>query len=221
MTTSPLRRPAALALILGLVTALGGCAKDDIPSGAPPSGPVAQCSYPVSGDPARPVDPPSAQAPSEGELVATMAMKAGTITLTMPRGNAPCAVHSFESLVQQKYFDDTRCHRLVDQGIFILQCGDPSATGHGGPGYSFADELKGTETYKRGTIAMANAGKNTNGSQFFLVWQDSDLPAKYTVLGTLDEASLKVVSSIASQGVDAGDQTSPIADASITSITLG
>lgn len=181
------------------------------------------CSYPVGGsEPARPVDPPSGdEVKRSGVVTATMQMKAGTVTITMDRAKAPCTVHNFESLASQQYFDATKCHRLVDTGIFILQCGDPTATGRGSPGYSFADELTGKETYPRGTVAMANAGPDTNGSQFFLVWQDTLLDPNYTVFGTIDEPSLNVIASIASQGVDGGDGVSPIADASITSVTLG
>ena len=181
------------------------------------------CSYPVGGsEPARPVDPPSGdEVKRSGTVTATMQLKAGTVTLTMDRAKAPCTVRNFESLASQQYFDATACHRLVDTGIFILQCGDPTGTGRGGPGYSFADELTGQETYPRGTVAMANAGPDTNGSQFFIVWQDTELDPNYTVFGTIDEPSLNVIASIASQGVDGGDGVSPIADASITSVTLG
>ena len=77
-------------------------------------------------------------------------------------------MNSFVSLARQGYFDRTRCHRLADSGIFILQCGDPTGTGQGGPGYQFANETDGTESYTRGVVAMANAGSGTNGSQFFL-----------------------------------------------------
>lgn len=211
-------------LVIGMAGALSlglaACAKDD-GLRSQQTGPVATCQFPVSGDPAKPVDPPSGQASTEGKATVTMTMKAGTVTMTLDRANAPCAVHSMESLIGQGYYDNTKCHRLTEQGIFVLQCGDPSGTGRGGPGYSFADELTGKETYKRGTVAMANAGSDTNGSQFFLVWDDSPLDPDYTVLGTIDEASLKVVGSIASQGVDAEDGTSPIADASIVKVTVG
>ena len=95
------------------------------------------------------------------------------------------------SLAEQGYFDDTTCHRLTTQGIFVLQCGDPTATGGGGPGYSFEDELDGAEKYPAGTIAMANAGPDTNGSQFFLVYEDTELPPSYTTFGTIDDAGLE------------------------------
>ena len=114
-------------------------------------------------------------------------MTEGDVTITMDRAKAPCTVNSFVSLAGQGYFDQTRCHRLADSGIFILQCGDPTGTGQGGPGYQFANETDGTESYTRGVVAMANAGPGTNGSQFFLVWDDStslDRVPNYTIFGT-------------------------------------
>jgi peptidyl-prolyl cis-trans isomerase B (cyclophilin B) len=121
----------------------------------------------------------------------------------LDRAAAPCTVNSFESLVQQKFYDKTRCHRLVDSGIFVLQCGDPTGSGSGGPGYTFADETDGTEKYTGGTIAMANGGPNTNGSQFFFVYEDSStLPPNYTIFGRMDDASRRVVARMALEGQD-------------------
>lgn len=180
------------------------------------------CEYPTDGDPAKAVDPPSTtDVKNAGTATATMHLTAGDVKITLERAATPCTVNSFESLAQQGYFDDTACHRLTDTGIFVLQCGDPSATGRGGPGYSFADETNDSMTYPAGTVAMANAGPDTNGSQFFLVWADTDLPPDYTVFGTMDQAGLDVVGGIAAQGVAAEDGTSPIAEAKITSVTLG
>ena len=84
----------------------------------------------------------------------------------------------------------------------MLQCGDPTATGAGGPGYRFNDELTGTETYPAGTVAMANSGPNTNGSQFFLVFGDTQLSPDYTVFGTIDAAGIAALKQIAAQGTD-------------------
>lgn len=185
------------------------------------------CEYTPGGTPAKPVDTPNGSGvPTQGEVTATLELTAGDVTVTMDRSAAPCAVHSFVSLAEQGYFDDTVCHRVTDYGIFVLQCGDPSATGMGGPGYSYADEVEvikdlGTGAYPAGTVAMANAGPDTNGSQFFLVYGDSPLEPAYTVLGTMDEDSTAVVGGIAAQGVDATDGVSPIAEAKITAVTLG
>lgn len=180
------------------------------------------CAYPGDGNPAKPVDPPSeTDVSNAGTATATVHLSAGDVEITLDRSTTPCTVNSFESLAQQGYFDDTACHRLTDTGIFVLQCGDPTGTGMGGPGYSFADETTSDMTYPAGTVAMANAGADTNGSQFFMVWDDTDLPPDYTVFGTMDEAGLAVVAGIAAQGVAAEDGTSPIAEALITSVTLG
>ena len=181
------------------------------------------CEYPSDGDPARPVDPPVGEnVPDQGTVGLTLHLTAGDVDLTLDRAKAPCTVHSFVSLAEQGYFDDIECHRLVDYGIFILQCGDPTATGTGGPGYTIPDELVPEPTYPAGTVAMAKRQPpNTGGAQFFLVWADTPLPPEYTVFGTMDQAGLDVVGGIAAQGVDAADQTSPIAEAKITSVTLG
>lgn len=191
------------------------------------AGDATTCEYPPAGDPAKAVDPPpSTGVPTQGQVTATIGLTAGDVTITMDRSKAPCTVNSFVSLAEQGYFDDTECHRLTDYGIFVLQCGDPSATGRGGPGYSYGDELDaikdlGRDAYPTGTVAMANAGPHTNGSQFFLVYADSQLAPDYTVFGTMDQAGIDVVGGIAAQGVDAADSTSPIAEARITTVSLG
>jgi cyclophilin family peptidyl-prolyl cis-trans isomerase len=164
------------------------------------------CEYSVSGEAARPVmPPPSTDIPTSGTISYVLAMTNGKVTITLDRTKAPCTVNSFVSLADQGYFDDTKCHRLADSGIFILQCGDPTGTGKGGPGYEFANETDGTETYTEGTVAMANAGPGTNGSQFFLVYADStnlDQIPNFTIFGTMDKASRDVVASMAEEGQD-------------------
>jgi peptidyl-prolyl cis-trans isomerase B (cyclophilin B) len=168
------------------------------------SGSTVTCEYPSDGqDPAREVEAPDAEAPAEGTATATVTTNFGDITLTLDRADAPCTVNSFVSLAEQGFYDDTPCPRIGDQeGFGILQCGDPTGTSAGGPGYSFDDELNGDETYPAGTIAMANAGADTNGSQFFLVFRDSQFPPNYTTFGTIDEAGLTVIDDIAAEGND-------------------
>jgi len=224
--------------VLVLPLLLLGCAPgkgQEATSAASTPGQAAGCSYPAAGSPAKPVDPPSGDSVMRsGTARVTLTLDGEPVELTLDRGQAPCTTHSFESLASQGWYTNTRCHRLVDQGIFVLQCGDPSGTGRGGPGYSFADELVGTRpftaaeggqgegavVYPRGTVAMANAGPGTNGSQFFLVWQDSPLPPAYSVFGTMDDASVTRVAAVAAQGV-AADGMTPNAPAMISDVTLG
>lgn len=216
-------RPLVLTLAAA-VLATAGCADANKSNTEPvAAGDTVTCEYPSDGSPARAVDPPpSENVPATGEVTATLELTAGDVTITMDRAKAPCTVNSFVSLTEQGYFDDTDCHRLTDYGIFVLQCGDPTATGTGGPGYTVADEVTPDLTYPAGTVAMAKRPQpDTGGSQFFLVWADTELPPEYTVFGTMDQAGIDVVGGIAAQGVDAADQTSPIAEAKITSVTLG
>jgi peptidyl-prolyl cis-trans isomerase B (cyclophilin B) len=112
-------------------------------------------------------------------------------------------VNSFVYLAGQRYFNNTDCHRLTTSGIFVLQCGDPTGTGSGGPGYKFNDENLAGATYPAATLAMANAGPNTNGSQFFLVYKDTSLPPSYTPFGTI-VSGLGVVQKVAAAGTDNG-----------------
>jgi peptidyl-prolyl cis-trans isomerase B (cyclophilin B) len=164
------------------------------------------CEYSVSGEAARPASPPPTTGiPTSGTVSYVLAMTNGNVKITLDWAKAPCTVNSFVSLADQGYFDHTRCHRLADSGIFILQCGDPTGTGKGGPGYDFANETDGTEIYSEGTVAMANGGPGTNGSQFFLVWGDStslDKRPNFTIFGKMDKASRDVVASMAEEGQD-------------------
>jgi peptidyl-prolyl cis-trans isomerase B (cyclophilin B) len=106
------------------------------------------------------------------------------------------------SLAAKNFFSNTSCHRLVTSGIYVLQCGDPTGTGSGGPGYKFADENLSGAKYTAGTVAMANAGPGTNGSQFFLVYQNSlSLPASYTPFGTI-VSGLNIIQKVAKAGSD-------------------
>ncbi|WP_324277506.1 peptidylprolyl isomerase [Blastococcus brunescens] len=119
-------------------------------------------------------------------------------------GEGPCAAASFTYLAQQSFFDGSTCHRLVVQPSFgVLQCGDPTGTGSGGPSYKYAEEVTPETTYPRGTIAMAKtAAPGTTGSQFFLTFTDTTLPPEYTVVGTVDEAGLAVLDQVAAGGIE-------------------
>jgi peptidyl-prolyl cis-trans isomerase B (cyclophilin B) len=125
----------------------------------------------------------------------------GVITVKMLTTAAPCTTWSFRFLASHGYFNGTHCHRLTVQGIYVLQCGDPTGTGAGGPGYSFNDENLAGATYPAGTVAMANAGPDTNGSQFFFVWKDTTLAPNYTPFGTVI-GGMNVLQKIAAAGDD-------------------
>ena len=151
----------------------------------------------------------------------TISTSAGDVGATLDAEAAPCTVNSFLSLADQGYFDETPCHRLTTAGIYVLQCGDPTGVGGGGPGYRFPDELSGDESYNGGTLAMANGGPDTNGSQFFMVYDDTQLPPDYTVFGSIDEAGLEVLRDVAARGTANGAPDGPPAEqVQIESVTV-
>ena len=145
---------------------------------------------------------------------ATINTNLGPIGINLLNSKATCAVNSFTHLASANFWNNTQCHRVSDSGgLNMLQCGDPTAKasedlskscssstlGTGGPGYQFADEnLKGA-TYPAGTVAMANSGPNTNGSQFFLVFKQTSLPASYTPFGTIT-SGLDILQNVAKAG---------------------
>lgn len=194
-------------LIAVVAVALAGCnstsSSTQTSQAQTPGADGAACVYNQSGDAAKKVSlPPTAGVPNTGSLNYVLTLDDDPVGLTLFSDKAPCTVNSFTSLAGQGYFDNLSCHRLTTAGIFVLQCGDPTGTGSGGPGYQFDDELSGSETYPAGTLAMANAGPGTNGSQFFIVYGDSALGADYTVFGKVDTKGLKVVQEIAAGGTD-------------------
>jgi len=139
-----------------------------------------------------------------------LATTCGDIDIALKTSAAPHTVNSFDFLASKGFFDHTKCHRLTTSGIYVLQCGDPTGAGSGGPGYTIPDEnLKDTSlkggSYPAGTVAMANTGqKHTGGSQFFLVYKASPLPASYTPFGTISASGMKVLNKIAAAGESTG-----------------
>ncbi len=160
-------------------------------------------------------------------FTATLKTNLGDIVIAMAAEAAPCTTNSFRHLATSKFYDSTSCHRLTTSGLFVLQCGDPTGTGGGGPGYSFGVENAPADgKYPAGTVAMARTSDpNTNGSQFFLVYKDTTLPAAggagYTIFGTITKG-LDIVSKVADAGTDsaAGDGA-PKQKVTIESVTIG
>lgn len=190
---------------------------------------TAQCSYPASGTAAKPVSAPAvANPPDTGVVQGELVTSAGTIPVVLNRAEAPCTVASLVALARQGYYDTAPCHRLTTSAIFILQCGDPTGTGTGGPGYTVPDELPTTPAagggyYPRGTVAMANTGSpNTSGSQFFLAYKDSPLPRSYTVVGTVSAPGLATLDTITISGTSTGaTDGAPATPVSIVKFSVG
>jgi peptidyl-prolyl cis-trans isomerase B (cyclophilin B) len=208
-----------------------------LPAFAAPAGLGENCQYePTMEKASKQVNPPrTGKVPTDpAQVSVSMETNQGDLGLMLDNAKSPCTVNSFASLAQQGYFNETPCHRLTtSEGLSVLQCGDPTGQGTGGPGYQFANEyptnqfqpdnpaLQEPVLYPRGTIAMANAGPGTNGSQFFLVYKDSQLPPNYTVFGTIDETGLATLDKIAAAGVAGGGQDGkPAQDVQVKSILL-
>ncbi|WP_431944020.1 peptidylprolyl isomerase [Micromonospora marina] len=210
---------AVLVLVVAgtvwLVAALGD---DDDQDGTTAAAGAVQCAYtevPKEGRPPqiKDVGLPQAQQPGKGTQTMTIDTNLGPITAKIDRSAVPCTAGSFTHLASKGFFDNTKCHRLVTEGIKVLQCGDPSATGKGwrdtdgtgGPSYNLAEENLPTDKrppYPEGVIAMANSGQpGSTGSQFFIVYGDSPLDPNYTVLGTIT-GGMDIVKDVAKAGDD-------------------
>jgi peptidyl-prolyl cis-trans isomerase B (cyclophilin B) len=231
------RRKRAIGIVAGLVVvALGGTGlalafaaepgKNQRPAAAPSSSAPAtptqsptptvkpgECAYTASQEPgAKNVGMPPVKPRYSGTVAAAIKTNLGAIGLDLNGAGARCTVNSFSYLAGKNFFDKTHCHRLVTEGIKVLQCGDPTGTGSGGPAYKFGEENlpkpkagAQTATYGKGMLAMANAGPGTNGSQFFIVYGDSELPPNYTVFGKIT-SGMDIIESVAKAGVKSGTQ---------------
>lgn len=225
------RRNAMIASFVAVALVIGGVAflaiqtndkpADNSPAAQPtptatttPTQTPLPCAYTKEGKAAKPVPLPTydaaAAAAAARPYAATLVTNQGDVTFTADTAGAPCTTYSFRYLAEKRFFDSTPCHRLSENATFgILQCGDPTATGQGGPGYRFPDEnlssLKDL-TYPAGAVAMANSGANTNGSQFFLVFKATKLPASYTPFGKITKG-LDVVQKIAKGGIVPGQNS--------------
>jgi len=209
----------AIALTIGLVL-VSGCSSEPDPEDVQPtptSAPSASSSAgtaaasfcePATATPRQPIAP---GAPSEylAKKRYTLALETncGLIEIEADGVNAPATVSTIGFLANSNYYDATLCHRLTTSGIFVLQCGDPQGDGGGNPGFTFADENLPTANginYPKGTVAMANSGPNTNGSQFFLVYADTTLPPNYSIWGVITKG-FEIVEKIANLGTATGE----------------
>ncbi|MFE0454556.1 peptidylprolyl isomerase [Streptomyces sp. NPDC058914] len=219
-------RNSVIASVLGVIVVgsltlyTTGVLKDDDKSNAsaestPASTPSAvedPCEKPAAGsvksqtwkkEPAMTID-------KSAKYTMKLATTCGEIDIALKASAAPHTVNSFNFLAGKGYLDHTKCHRLTTNGIYVLQCGDPTGSGSGGPGYTIPDEnLKDKSLkdniYPAGTVAMANTSQpNTGGSQFFLVYQDSSLPPSYTPFGTVSAEGMTVLKKIAAAGENTG-----------------
>src|SRR5690348_1448762 len=230
-TNAPLQRTlarvVAVALAAGALVAAGAGTAWAGSTGDGPPGTHGPCGYTVTPDQpaARPVPlpPDPRHTPDHGVVEVVLRTNLGEIPLLLDRAEAPCTVQSFLHLVRYRFDDRTICHRLTAYPTLkVLQCGDPTGTGDGGPGYQFKDELPtnlppaptdptgARRIYARGTVAMANAGPDTNGSQFFLVYADSALRPNYSIFGMVDRAGLRTLDRIAAGGVDPTAENAPL-----------
>jgi cyclophilin family peptidyl-prolyl cis-trans isomerase len=159
--------------------------------------------------------PPDLDIDLDGDYSATLHTSLGDITITLLPADAPLATNNFLFLARDGFYDGVVFHRVVPG--FVIQGGDPTGTGTGGPGYRFRDELEGPGRYTRGTVAMANAGPNTNGSQFFICLDDVGLPHAYTIFGRVSDG-MDVVDGIAD--LPTGPQDRPDEPPVIQSVTV-
>jgi peptidyl-prolyl cis-trans isomerase B (cyclophilin B) len=210
---------AALALVPVLAAACGGTDSGQQSAAPPPASAVASpsaaasslCHAPAAGTPAGAhfnAEPPLTIT-ATATYTATLSTNCGNLTFALDAAKAPHTVNSFVFLAGQKYFDHSPCHRLTTQGIFVLQCGDPTGTGTGGPGYTIPDENLSSAAYPAGTVAMANTGQpHTGGSQFFIVYRDTQLPPSYTPFAKVS-GGLDILQQIAAMGTVSGGQDGP------------
>ncbi|QNP73818.1 peptidylprolyl isomerase [Streptomyces roseirectus] len=214
----------AVAVVGGVTLYATGAFKDDgkkksddvaaSPSAGPSKGPD-PCAKPAAGAVKTETwkTAPKLAIDKSAKYTMTLDTTCGEIGIALKASAAPQTVNSFDFLAGKGYFDHSKCHRLTTEGIYVLQCGDPTGKGTGGPGYTIPDEnLKDASLknniYPAGTVAMANTGQpHTGGSQFFLVYQDSQLPPQYTPFGTVSAEGMKVLKKIADAGAQPADPT--------------
>nr|WP_106849370.1 peptidylprolyl isomerase [Blastococcus sp. Marseille-P5729] len=219
----------ASVVVIGLVTWMAVASSNSSDEEANASGANAGTPSEVCGYVADGTGEPTVGMPSDEDLEETgtvdlaVATNRGELTIELDRSKAPCAVNSFVFLTEAHFFDNTICHRLTSGSFGVLQCGDPTGSGMGGPGYRFNEETPtAADPYPEGTVAMANSGQpGTTGSQFFICYTScSVLPPSYSAVGTVTEG-LEVVKTIAAEGTDNGSQDgAPMNEVRIETLSL-
>ena len=231
-----------LGLVVGIAALGGAFSGDDTASDSAASDALATDSSETSSDAVTPttvastVDCPPADgsAPQQqtfdsapptcidanSSYTAEIVTNKGTLVVELDQARAPLAVNNFVTLARYHYFDNTECHRIIPG--FMAQCGDPTATGTGGPGYRFADELPEAGEYQIGSLAMANSGPDTNGSQFFIISGETgvNLPPNYTLFGQVTEGLDDTLPALDAAGNPASNGVPPLEQVIIESVTI-
>ena len=156
----------------------------------------------AKGHTAKSINPPEIKGPFKNKTF-TFTTNCGDVVVEADGKSAPITVAALSALAKGGFFDKTLCHRLSTEDIYVLQCGDPTATGLGGPNFYFRDENLPATTennYPAGVVAMHNSGQDTNGSQFFIFYADTSLPPSYTIWGKVTKG-LEIVQMVAKSGV--------------------
>ena len=159
--------------------------------------------------------PPELDIDLDKSYTARLDTNHGEIVIELEPERSPQTVNNFVFLAREGFYDGVIFHRVIEN--FMIQSGDPTGTGTGGPGYKFRDETQGPGSYTRGTVAMANAGPNTNGSQFFICHTDVGLPHSYTIFGKVS-SGLDTVDSIATTPTDRSDR--PQSEVVMSTVTI-
>jgi len=217
------KSPAALAALFLSVVLISGCSTTGVTddqaapaaSAEPSQSASANAPAPATGGPCKPssaVGSPAKDVGAPNDVLPaktytfTFETNCGEIVIEADAAKAPITVSTLAFLTKGGFYNGTICHRLTTQGLFVLQCGDPTGTGGGGPNFTFKDEnlpAQVDNNYPAGSVAMANSGPNTNGSQFFLVYDDTTLGANYNLWGKITKG-LEIIKSIAAYGTANG-----------------
>jgi peptidyl-prolyl cis-trans isomerase B (cyclophilin B) len=210
-TTSPAASTSASASVTPSVSS----------SAAAVTEPAHHCTYTSNPPAARKVGMPTSSPDYQASYQATIHTNRGNIVINLLNSQATCTVNSFVHLASKDYFNRTSCPRLsTSQGLYMLQCGDPTGTGSGGPGYEFASENLAGAKYTAGTLAMANTGApDSNGSQFFLVYRNTALPPNYTPFGRI-VTGINIIQKVAKAGTTSGSDGRPKESVTIESVTI-